>query len=266
MPVFRLTERLQFPPPRLAADEGLLAVGGDLAPERLLLAYRQGIFPWFSEGEPILWWSPDPRFVLFPDRLRISRSMRRTLEKGVFAVTFDAAFGEVVRACREERRYEEGTWITPEMVSAYWRLHRLGLAHSVEAWRGGRLAGGLYGVSLGRCFFGESMFSRVADASKVALVTLVEALAARGFQLIDCQVYSDHLCRLGAEMIPRESFLALLKRGLAAATLRGSWRFLGRGAEVDPGRGRAASVVPSAPGGRRDSPYFGRNFNKSLSS
>ena len=260
MPVFRLTERLLFPPPRLAADGGLLAVGGDLTPERLLLAYRQGIFPWFSEGEPILWWSPDPRFVLFPDHLRISRNMQRILRKGVFAVTFDTVFADVVTACREQRRRGEGTWITPEMVSAYIRLHQLGLAHSVEAWREGRLVGGLYGVSLGRCFFGESMFSRVANASKVALVTLVGKLAVRGFQVIDCQVYTEHLRRLGAEPIPRESFLALLDRTLAAPTFRGSWRFLNEGSEVTPGREKAPSTVLLASRRRLNTPYFVQNL------
>ncbi len=259
MPVFRLTERLLFPPPRLSADGGLLAVGGDLTPARLLLAYRQGIFPWFSEGEPILWWSPDPRFILFPDRLRISRSMKRILGKGVFAVTFDTAFADVVTACREQRRRGEGTWITPEMTSAYIRLHRMGLAHSVEAWREGRLAGGLYGVSLGKCFFGESMFSRAANASKAALVTLVGKLAARGFRVIDCQVYTEHLRRLGADGISREDFLALLDRSLAAPTLRGSWRFLNEVPAVTPGRGDVPSAALLAGRRRLNTPYFVQN-------
>jgi leucyl/phenylalanyl-tRNA--protein transferase len=259
MPVFRLTERLLFPPPRLSADGGLLAVGGDLTPARLLLAYRQGIFPWFSEGEPILWWSPDPRFILFPDRLRISRSMKRILGKGVFAVTFDTAFADVVTACREQRRRGEGTWITPEMTSAYIRLHRMGLAHSVEAWREGRLAGGLYGVSLGKCFFGESMFSRAANASKAALVTLVGKLAVRGFRVIDCQVYTEHLRRLGADGISREDFLALLDRSLAAPTLRGSWRFLNEVPAVTPGRGDVPSAALLAGRRRLNTPYFVQN-------
>ena len=248
-----------FPPPRLAADGGLLAVGGDLTPERLLLAYRQGIFPWFSEGEPILWWSPDPRFVLFPDHLRISRNMQRILRKGVFAVTFDTVFADVVTACREQRRRGEGTWITPEMTSAYIRLHRMGLAHSVEAWREGRLAGGLYGVSLGKCFFGESMFSRAANASKAALVTLVGKLAVRGFRVIDCQVYTEHLRRLGADGISREDFLALLDRSLAAPTLRGSWRFLNEVPAVTPGRGDVPSAALLAGRRRLNTPYFVQN-------
>jgi leucyl/phenylalanyl-tRNA---protein transferase len=227
MPIFRLTEEVVFPPPRLASEGGLLAVGGDLAPERLVLAYESGIFPWYSEGEPILWWSPDPRFVIFPDRLKISRSMRSLLRKNHFTVTFDTCFREVVNACRETRKgREEGTWITAAMTAAYIRLHELGLAHSVEAWRDGTLAGGLYGVSLGKCFFGESMFTKLPNASKAALITLVKTMASYDFRVIDCQVYTDHLHSLGAEMISREHFLRLLKTALSEETLRGSWYFL----------------------------------------
>ncbi len=218
---------------------GLLAVGGDLAPERLLLAYRHGIFPWFSAGEPILWWSPDPRCVLFPDRLRISRSMRQLIRSGIFTITFDACFADVMTACQEERQGREGTWITAGMKAAYVRLHEMGLAHSVEVWREDSLAGGLYGVSLGRIFCGESMFSRVANASKAALIALVQQLAARDFQLIDCQIHSEHLQKLGAEMIPRDGFLRLLRRSLARESLCGSWRFFtaGNGATLSlPGR------------------------------
>jgi len=239
MPVFRLTERLLFPPPELAIPGGLLAVGGDLAPERLLLAYRHGIFPWFSPGEPILWWSPDPRCVLFPDRLRISRSMRRLIRSRIFTITFDTCFADVMTACQEERRGREGTWITAGMKAAYVRLHEMGLAHSVEVWREDCLAGGLYGVSLGRIFFGESMFSRVANASKAALIALVQQLAARDFQLIDCQIQSEHLQKLGAEMIPRDGFLRMLRRSLARESLCGSWSFFtaGDGATLPlPGR------------------------------
>ncbi|MDQ1276976.1 MAG: Leucyl/phenylalanyl-tRNA--protein transferase [Thermodesulfobacteriota bacterium] len=227
MPIFRLTEEIVFPPPRLASEGGLLAVGGDLAPERLILAYRNGIFPWYNEGEPILWWSPDPRFVLFPDRLKISRSMRGLLKKNLFTVTFDTSFREVIAACQETRRGRgEGTWITAAMTAAYIRLHELGLAHSVEAWREKTLVGGLYGVSLGKCFFGESMFTQVPNASKAALITLVETLGRYDFRLIDCQVYTDHLRRLGAEMMSREDFLQVLREALAYETLRGNWRFL----------------------------------------
>jgi len=253
MPVFRLTEKLLFPPPQLATPAGLLAVGGDLAPARLLLAYRHGIFPWFNEGEPLLWWSPDPRCVLFPDRLHISRRMRQLLRKGIFAITFDACFAAVVTACREERRGREGTWITAGMKAAYVRLHEMGLAHSVEVWREGSLAGGLYGVSLGRSFFGESMFSRVNNASKVALIALAQHLAARDFQLIDCQIYTEHLQNLGAVMIPREKFLRLLRRSLVRESLCGSWRFFAAGAGSLPserpechgdGRPRPAGPYP----------------------
>ena len=219
-------------------------MGGDLAPERLLLAYRHGIFPWFSDGDPILWWSPDPRFVLFPDRLLIPRSLRQILRHGLFTVTFDACFAEVVSACQEDRQGREGTWITDGMKTAYVRLHEMGLAHSVETWREDRLVGGLYGVSLGRIFFGESMFSRVADASKTALATLVRCLAARKFLLIDCQVYTEHLDRLGAELIPRDEFLRLLGRALDQETLQGSWRFFGEGDSFAYPHGVGAAAAP----------------------
>lgn len=186
---------------------GLLAVGGDLSPDRLLRAYRHGIFPWYSEGQPILWWSPDPRTVLFPDHLRISRSLRKTLRKQQFSVSMNMCFDKVIHACSAPRAHEEGTWITPEMMSAYHRLHELGHAHSIEAWQGAELVGGLYGIALGKVFFGESMFSRVTDASKVALSFLVSRLREWGFQLIDCQIYSEHLISLGAEEISRQQFV-----------------------------------------------------------
>jgi leucyl/phenylalanyl-tRNA---protein transferase len=208
MPVFTLSKRLSFPPPHLAIKEGLLAVGGDLSPERLILAYRNGIFPWYSPGEPILWWSPDPRLVLYPDELRISRSLRKIIKRKVFHITFDEAFDDVIRACAEAKRsYGEGTWITDEMKAAYCELHRRGYAHSVEAWQDDTLVGGLYGIALGRAFFGESMFSRVSNASKVAFVTLVENLRQLKFELIDCQVKTDHLIRFGAREVPRKVFL-----------------------------------------------------------
>ena len=214
MPVYRLTDEILFPPVSHAAEGGLLAVGGDLAPERLLAAYRAGIFPWYSAGEPILWWSPDPRCVLIPGELRVARSMRQFLKKGSLQVSFDRDFAAVIAACQKPRPGQEGTWITPEMKAAYGRLFELGYAHSVEVWREGELVGGLYGISLGRVFFGESMFSRTANASKTALIALVEHLGARGFSLIDCQVESPHLLSLGARPIPRRKFCALLAAAL----------------------------------------------------
>jgi leucyl/phenylalanyl-tRNA--protein transferase len=214
-----------FPPPSAALTEpnGLLAAGGDLEPERLLAAYRQGIFPWYEEGQPILWWSPDPRAVLWPCDLKVSRSLRRSVAKRGFEFRIDTAFASVVAACAEPRRYGGGTWITHEMAQAYTRLHELGWAHSFETWLGGRLVGGLYGVGLGRVFFGESMFTRVTDASKVALVHAVEFLRARGVELIDCQVASAHTRSLGAVDIPREEFLKLV-RELCADARPESWR------------------------------------------
>ncbi|MBC2713260.1 MAG: leucyl/phenylalanyl-tRNA--protein transferase [Desulfosarcina sp.] len=215
MPVFTLSKQLSFPPPYLAIKEGLLAVGGDLSPERLLLAYRNGIFPWYSEGEPILWWSPDPRLVLYPDELRISKSLRKVIMKRLFHITFDKAFEAVIQACAEAKRpYGEGTWITDEMKDAYCELHRQGYAHSVEAWRDEKLVGGLYGISIGRAFFGESMFSRVSNASKVAFVTLVKNLRRLKFDLIDCQVKTDHLIRFGAREVPRKLFLGQVGKAI----------------------------------------------------
>ncbi|MDA8124406.1 MAG: leucyl/phenylalanyl-tRNA--protein transferase [Deltaproteobacteria bacterium] len=224
MPVYRLPDELLFPPVSEAVPSGLLAVGGDLAPERLLAAYRAGIFPWYSAGEPLLWWSPDPRFVLFPVELRVSRSMRQFLKKGTLRISFDEAFRDVIAACgRQPRPGQEGTWITEEMEAAYGVLHDLGYAHSVEAWCGKTLAGGLYGVSLGRAFFGESMFTMQPNASKAALITLVEHLRERGFTLIDCQVETPHLGSLGARAIPRRRFCKLLQEALQYETLRGDW-------------------------------------------
>lgn len=214
-----------FPPARLADANGLLAVGGDLCVERLLAAYRAGIFPWYAEGDPILWWSPDPRLVLFPGDLRISRRLGRVLRKKPFQVTMDAAFEQVVRACAAApRRSGPGTWIVDEMIDAYCRLHRAGYAHSVEAWQEGELAGGLYGVSLGRCFFGESMFTRTSNASKAALVRLVQFLSDRGFDMIDCQMTTAHLVGFGAVEISRKLFLKRLAAALMAPTLTGNWR------------------------------------------
>jgi leucyl/phenylalanyl-tRNA--protein transferase len=202
---------------------GLLAVGGDLSPERLLAAYREGIFPWYAEGEPILWWSPDPRFVLLPNELRVSRSMGQFLKKGLVRITFDQDFRGVIAACQKPRPGQDGTWITGEMQEAYCTLHELGYAHSVEAWRNGALAGGLYGVSLGHTFFGESMFSKLPYASKAALITLIGRLQEWGFDLIDCQVETAHLGSFGARPIRRREFHELLNASLCHETLRGNW-------------------------------------------
>jgi leucyl/phenylalanyl-tRNA--protein transferase len=216
MPVFLLDRRPIFPPAVLAEPEGLLAVGGDLSTERLLVAYKHGIFPWYDRpGGPILWWSPDPRLVLFPAELHVSRRLRRTIRQGRFEVRFDSAFEAVIRACAEaDRPGEPGTWITPEMQQAYARLHRLGFARCAECWREGQLVGGIYGVQLGRAFFGESMFHAETDASKVALVSLVEKLASEGVELIDSQVTSAHMLRFGAREIPRDEFLARVARAV----------------------------------------------------
>jgi leucyl/phenylalanyl-tRNA--protein transferase len=223
MPVYRLPEAILFPPVERAEKSGLLAVGGDLSPERLLAAYRDGIFPWYGPGEPILWWSPDPRFVLFPDELRLSRSLKQFMGKGRLRITFDRAFGEVIAACRNPRPGQDGTWITREMEEAYCALHEQGYAHSVEAWDGETIAGGLYGVSLGRTFFGESMFSAMPNGSKAALATLVARLRELDFDLIDCQVESAHLAALGARPIPRGGFLKILGDSLRYENLRGDW-------------------------------------------
>lgn len=208
-----LSDELWFPPVEEAEEIGLLAVGGDLSPRRLLLAYSLGIFPWYNPGEPILWWSPDPRCVLYPEQVHISRSLRRVLRRGDFEVSFDQDFTAVINGCRIARS-DEGTWITPEMQQAYLDLHRLGYAHSVECWQEGRLVGGLYGISLGRCFFGESMFSAVSNASKVALVRLCAELKQLGFRMLDCQQTSDHLLSLGATEIPRTRFCNEVAAGL----------------------------------------------------
>jgi leucyl/phenylalanyl-tRNA--protein transferase len=225
MPIYRLIEDLVFPPPQYADPSGLLAVGGDLSAERLLEGYRMGIFPWYSEDQPILWWSPDPRCVLELDDFRVSRSLRRTLRKNVFTVTFDHAFEEVIRECATvPRKGQAGTWITSEMQNAYIRLHGLGFAHSVECWIQGELAGGIYGVSLGKVFFGESMFHHKTDASKVALATLVGKLKSWDFEFIDAQMATDHMIRLGAKEIPRRVFLKRLRSALRHPTKRWKWR------------------------------------------
>jgi leucyl/phenylalanyl-tRNA--protein transferase len=217
--------RAPFPAAGLAETDpnGLLAVGGDLHPERLINAYRNGIFPWFSPGDPILWWSPDPRTLLFPAQVRVSRSLRKALRRRRLGVTMDRAFDAVIRACSGPRRDGAGTWLVPEMIAAYGRLHRRGLAHSVEVWQDGELVGGLYGVGLGRVFYGESMFSRVGDASKVALVHLCQRLDAWGFAVVDCQMMSGHLVRMGAQQVQRDAFTALLRRWCPVPGREGSW-------------------------------------------
>ena len=218
---------LRFPPIDQASPEGLLAVGGDLRPERLLEAYRHGIFPWYSGDQPILWWSPDPRTVLFPDKLHISRSLNRSLRPSLFSVTLDRCFRDVMQHCagRRPQYPDSGTWITAEMLEAYQRLHELGYAHSVETWQEGQLVGGLYGVALGGAFFAESMFASASDASKVALVSLVRQLQAWGFRLMDCQQSSPHVLALGAETIPRRDFLNHLADTVNLPDRLGHWQF-----------------------------------------
>ncbi len=228
--MFRLSANpsdLRFPPVERASPDGLLAVGGDLRPERLLEAYRHGIFPWYNDDQTILWWSPDPRTVLLPDKLHVSRSLKRSLRPGIFSVTLDTKFREVMLGCAGPRpQYPDGgTWITAEMLEAYRRLHELGYAHSVETWHEGELVGGLYGVALGGVFFAESMFTRVSDASKVALVSLVRQLQAWEFRLTDCQQSSPHVMAFGAEAIPRSDFLHHLAAALALPDRHGHWQF-----------------------------------------
>lgn len=225
MPIFRLSGKVSFPPPHFAGPEGLLAVGGDLSTERLLLAYRMGIFPWFSDNDPILWWSPDPRLVLYPSEVYVSKRLKRKMRQGVFHVSADTAFDRVIRLCAGLRvKSGEGTWITDAMIRAYRRLFEAGYAHSVETWQNGVLVGGLYGISLGGSFFGESMFSRASDASKVALITLCRFLQERHFDMVDCQLTTSHLLWMGAREISRAKFLKLLQKSMEKKTLRGPWR------------------------------------------
>jgi len=241
--------RSLFPPVGWASPEGVIAVGGTPDAETLKDAYRRGIFPWPHEGAPLLWFCPDPRFVLVPERAHLGRSLRRELRRGTYEVRADSAFEAVIRACaRAPRPGQRGTWITPAMVGGYVALHREGYAHSIEAWRGGRLAGGLYGVSLGRVFFGESMFAAEPNASKVAFATLLANLVAWGFPLVDCQSYTPYLASFGAENWPRSRFLARLKGALRASTRRGPWTL-----DLDPAAA-AALLAPRAgegPAGER---------------
>lgn len=226
MTVFLLSETNSFPPVYLAEKNGLLAIGGDLSEERLLQAYRQGIFPWYAQGDPILWWSPEPRTVLYPDRFVISRTLRKVLKRNLFNITFDYAFSKVIAGCASVHTEKHAdTWIVEEMGEAYIRLHERGYAHSVEAWADGILAGGLYGVAMGRCFFGESMFTQKPNASKVAFAVLVRYLKSRGFHLIDCQMKTDHLMRFGAVEIPRKTFIKELTHALSVSEPAGKWVF-----------------------------------------
>ena len=228
VPIYRLPREPVFPDPARAEPDGLLAVGGDLSPERLLSAYAAGIFPWYGEESPILWWSPDPRLVLEPARLHVPHSLRRTIRRGRYRVTADEAFERVIARCATRvRPGQDGTWITGEMLQAYLRLHQLGFAHSFEAWEERELAGGLYGVSLGAAFFGESMFADRPDASKVAFVRGMEWLAARRVNLVDCQVRTEHLVRFGAHEIARGAFLRRLTAALRQPTHRGRWSLEG---------------------------------------
>lgn len=225
IPILRPGDPLPPPERALRRPNGLLAAGGDLSVPRLLEAYRHGIFPWYSRGDPVLWWSPDPRAVLPVGGLRVPRSLRRRLRRGDFRVTFDEAFTRVIRGCAAPRRRDTGTWLTPELIAAFERLHAAGHAHSVECWAGGELAGGLYGLAIGRMFYGESMFSVRADASKVALAWLEAQLARWGFELIDCQVPSAHLAALGAVDMPRAAFLRRVAQLTAAPPVPPPWRF-----------------------------------------
>ncbi|HCO82907.1 MAG TPA: leucyl/phenylalanyl-tRNA--protein transferase [Arenibacter sp.] len=210
--MFLLTHRLLFPDVEKADEDGLLAVGGDLSPDRLILAYNNGIFPWFNEDSMILWWSPDPRMVLFPNKIKISKSMQQVIKSNRFRITWNAQFEEVVNACSLiQRKGQEGTWITPEMKSAYLILHQMGIAKSMEVWENNELVGGLYGIDLGNVFCGESMFSKRSNASKFAFINLAQELKKKEYKLIDCQVHTDHLESLGAEEIPRKQFIKILK-------------------------------------------------------
>jgi leucyl/phenylalanyl-tRNA--protein transferase len=211
--MFLIGKELIFPPVDQADEEGLLAIGGDMSAERLLLAYRSGIFPWYNEDEPICWWSTDPRFVLYPDKLKVTKSMQTVLNNGTFRFTINRAFEEVIKNCKSvTRKNQDGTWISPDVQEAYINLHKLGYAHSAEAWQNGELVGGLYGVRLGKIFFGESMFSKVSNASKFAFINYVKQLQKEDVQLIDCQIYTDHLKSLGAAMIDRINFIDMLHK------------------------------------------------------
>ncbi|WP_195989376.1 leucyl/phenylalanyl-tRNA--protein transferase [Clostridium sp. D53t1_180928_C8] len=214
MPIYRLTEEIIFPNPELAEEDGLLAVGGDLSIDRLLLAYCNGIFPWYSDDEPILWWCPKPRFIIKPNEINISKSMKRVFNKGEFKVTFDREFDEVIKNCKELRENKEGTWINNEIMNAYIKLFRVGFASSVEVYKEGELVGGLYGVKIGKCFFGESMFSKVTNASKVALISMCKKLEEEGYIFLDCQMHTNHLESMGGKFVSWDEFKIMLQSGI----------------------------------------------------
>ena len=225
MPVFQLTNKLIFPSAELAEDNGLLAVGGDLSPERLLLAYRNGIFPWYSEGDPILWWSPSPRLVIFPADFKIPKRLSRLMRQEKFSITIDHAFRQVIAACAStDKRREKGTWITNDMLVAYCQLHDKGYAHSIECWLDDELAGGLYGISLGGIFFGESMFSVQPNSSKIALVHLLKKMQEWDFDLLDCQMKTEHLMQFGAKEIPGNEFQEILAISIESTGHKGKWQ------------------------------------------
>ncbi|MBN1525661.1 MAG: leucyl/phenylalanyl-tRNA--protein transferase [Spirochaetales bacterium] len=224
MPIFKLDESNMFPPVELSTKDGILAMGGDLSTGRLLEAYKRGIFPWYSEPEPILWWSPDPRCILFPHEAVVSESMKKLFNKQIFSFTADTCFREVMVSCSKPRRTGPGTWITPAILESYCRLHDMGFAHSIEVWHNTSLVGGLYGVSLGSIFVGESMFHIQANASKAAFIILCKRLSELGFMVIDCQVHSPHLASMGAWELPRKNYLDLLKQCLEHPTRQGNWR------------------------------------------
>ena len=226
MPIFQLDEQLWFPPVEYAEEDGLLAVDGDLSPERLLLAYQSGIFPWYNEEDPILWWSPNPRMVLYPSEIKVSKSMAQILRGNKFSITVDTVFEQVIAACASTLRDgQPGTWIVPEMIEAYTKLHQMGYAHSVEVWRDNRLVGGLYGLALGKVFCGESMFSLESNASKAGFITLVQWLQQQGYHFIDCQTHTPHLESLGARQIPRAQFLQELSVALYSGLEPAKWAF-----------------------------------------
>lgn len=224
MPLFRLSSRLEFPPANLARSDGLLCIGGDLSTKRLLLAYKNGIFPWFSDEEPILWWSPNPRLILFPNQIHISKSLKKTIRKQRFTIKVNTAFEQTIMSCSKPRQENQaGTWLVEEMISAYIRLHEKGHAHSIEAWEGSSLVGGLYGICIGGSFFGESMFSHKADASKLSLVALARYLYSKNFDLIDCQVTTDHLLSMGATQIQRDLFLKIIGQSVKRKDMIVNW-------------------------------------------
>jgi len=224
MPLFRLSKRLDFPPAWLSRSDGLLCIGGDLSSKRLLLAYENGIFPWFSKGEPILWWSPDPRLVLFPKDINISKSLNKKIRQNRFTVTMDNAFEQTIVSCaRPRKNNDDGTWLVDEMIASYIELHNMGYAHSIETWRDDKLVGGLYGVCLGGSFFGESMFSSENDTSKIALVAIANHLKKYDFDLIDCQVTTNHLLNMGATEISRNSFLDIINQSVKRKNIKNIW-------------------------------------------